>query len=136
MVCLRIAAIERKSKMHSPNEGSKPKQRSYGIKRKRIYSILVISVIIQRKQKMHYKTTLQNKKEQAASYEAVEEALEEIRKPWVDSPLPSFFTCHRKLAKYSRELKVMKLTLKDYAHSGEENDPNVLKAVYDYVFLL
>ena len=49
-------------------------------------------------------------KEQAASHEAVEETLEEIRKPWVDSPLPSFFTCHRKLAKYSRELKVMKLT--------------------------
>ena len=76
-----------------------------------------------------------SEKEQAASHEAVEKALEEIRKPWVDSPLPSFFTCHRKLAKYSRELKVMKLTLRDYAYSGEENDPNVLEAVYDYVSL-
>ena len=76
-----------------------------------------------------------SEKEQAASYEAVEEALEEIRKPWVDSPLPSFFTCHRKLSKYSRELKVMKLTLRDYVRSGEENDPNVLSAVYDYVSL-
>ena len=74
-----------------------------------------------------------SEKEQAASHET--NTLEEIRKLWVDSPLPSFFTCHRKLAKYSRELKVMKLTLRDYAHSGEENDPNVLKAVYDYVSL-
>ena len=57
MACLRIAAIERKSKKHSPNDGSKPKQRSYGIKREKIYSILVIPVIIQRKQKIHYKTT-------------------------------------------------------------------------------
>ena len=74
-----------------------------------------------------------SEKKQSASHEAVEEALEEICKPWVDSPLPSFFTCHRKLAKYSRELKVMKLTSRDYAHSGEENDPNVLRAVYDHV---
>ena len=62
MACLRIAAIERKSKKHSPNDGSKPKQRSYGIKRKRIYSILVIPVIIQRKQKIHYKTTYTERK--------------------------------------------------------------------------
>ena len=29
----------------------------------------------------------------------------------------------------------MTLTLRDYAHRNEENDPNVLKAVYDYVSL-
>ena len=72
---------------------------------------------------------VEDKSEQMES----QEALEEFRKPWVDSPQPSYFTNHRNLMICARELKVMKLALGDYACNEEENDPLASKAVYNYL---
>ena len=65
--------------------------------------------------------------------QAIEEAVDEIRKPWVSSSDASLFSSYRNLAKYARELKLMKLTLRDYASSDEICNPEVVDAVYDYV---
>ena len=65
--------------------------------------------------------------------QAIQEAVDEIRKPWVSSSDASLFSSYRNLAKYARELKLMKLTLRDYASSDKICNPEVVNAVYDYV---
>ena len=65
--------------------------------------------------------------------EDLEIVMGELRRQWVDLPDPSMFSDHRSLAKYSRELKVMELTLQDLAHSEVENDPMVVEAAYNYI---
>ena len=51
----------------------------------------------------------------------------------MDLPNPSMFSDHRSQAKYSRELKVMELTLQDLDHSEIENNPMVAEAAYNYI---
>ena len=63
----------------------------------------------------------------------LETVMGELRRQWVDLPDPSMFSDHRSLAKYSRELKVMELTLQDLAHSEVENDPMVVEAAHHYI---
>jgi len=65
--------------------------------------------------------------------EAIDEAINEFRKPWVDNPDASFFSSHRNLTRCERDLKVMVLALKEYACNEEENDLEELEAVYDYI---
>ena len=62
----------------------------------------------------------------------VDEALREIRRTWVDSPDPSYFSSHRNLEKCARDLKYMKSTMRDYAYSDEKTDPHVIDAVFKY----
>ena len=57
----------------------------------------------------------------------------ELRRQWVDLPGPPMFSDHRSLAEYSRKIKVMELTLQDFAHSETENDPMVVEAVNNYI---
>ena len=59
--------------------------------------------------------------------ECVDEAPREIRRTWVDSPDPSYFSSHRNLAKCARDLKYMKSAMRDYAYSDEKTDPHVIK---------
>ena len=63
----------------------------------------------------------------------IDEALDEIRQPWVLSKNSSHFSNHRSLIKYWRELKVMVDTLRDYANNNEENNQKVIEAVYEYI---
>ena len=63
----------------------------------------------------------------------LETVVSELRRQWVDLSDPSMFSDYRSLAKYSRELQVMKLTMQDLAHSKVENDPMVVVAAYNYI---
>ena len=63
----------------------------------------------------------------------LETVMGELRRQWVDLPDSSMFSDHCSLAKYSRELKVMELTLQDLAHSEVENDPMVVEDAYNYI---
>ena len=65
--------------------------------------------------------------------ECVDEALREIRRTWVDSPDPSYFSSHRNLTKCARDLKYMKSAMRDYAYSDEKTDPHVIDAVFKYI---
>ena len=65
--------------------------------------------------------------------ECVDEALREIRRTWVDSPDPSYFSSHRNLAKCARDLKYMKSAMRDYAYSDKKTDPHVIDAVFKYI---
>ena len=56
-----------------------------------------------------------------------------LRRQWVDLPDLSMFSDYRNLAKYSRELKVVELTLQDLAHSEVENHSIVVEAAYNYI---
>ena len=64
--------------------------------------------------------------------ECVDEALSEIRRTWVDSPDPSYFSSHRNLAKCARDLKYMKSAMRDHAYSDEKTDPHVIDAIFEY----
>ena len=63
----------------------------------------------------------------------IDEALDEIRQPWVLSKNASLFSNHQSLIKYWRKLKVMVDTLHDYANNDEENNHKVIEAVYEYI---
>ena len=71
--------------------------------------------------------------EEDAYSDDLETVMDELRQQWVDLLDSSMFSDHRSLAKYSRELRVMELTLQDLAHSEVENDPMVVEAVYNYI---
>ena len=60
--------------------------------------------------------------------------MDKLRRQWVNVPDLSMFSDHRSLAKYSRELKVVELTLQDLAHSDVENHSIVVEAAYNYIF--
>ena len=65
------------------------------------------------------------------SHSKIENALQEIRKTWVDSPAP--VNNHRSFSRFYAELNVMNLVLREYANSENKNDENVLTAVYNYI---
>ena len=63
----------------------------------------------------------------------IKQAVNEVRKSWVDYPQPSLFANHRNLISCEHDLKVMVLGLRKYAYNDEENDIVLLQAVHDYV---
>ena len=65
------------------------------------------------------------------SHSKIENALQELRKLWVDSPAP--VNNHRSFSRFYAELNVMNLVLREYANSENKNDENVLTAVYNYI---
>ena len=65
------------------------------------------------------------------SHSKIENALQEIRKTWVDSPAP--VNNHGSFSRFYAELNVMNLALREYANSENKNDENVLTAVYNYI---
>ena len=65
--------------------------------------------------------------------EAVGAALDEIRTAWVDHPSTPQLISHRHLFRYSQELTVMQITLREYAYSEDNNELDVVNAVFEYV---
>ena len=65
--------------------------------------------------------------------EAVGATLNEIRIAWVDHPSTPQLISHRHLFRYSQELTVMQITLREYAYSEDNNELDVVNAVFEYV---
>ena len=65
--------------------------------------------------------------------EAVGAALDEIRTAWVEHPSTPQLISHRHLFRYSQELTVMQITLREYAYSEDNNELDVVNAVFEYV---
>ena len=62
--------------------------------------------------------------------EAVGAALDEIRTAWVDHLSTPPLISHRHLFRYSQELTVMQINLRDYAYSEDNNELDVVNAVF------
>ena len=65
--------------------------------------------------------------------EAVGATLNEIRTAWVDHPSTPQLISHRHLFRYSQELTVMQINLLEYAYSEDNNELDVVNAVFEYV---
>ena len=62
--------------------------------------------------------------------EAIGAALDKIRTAWVDHPSTPQLISHRHLFRYSQGLTVMQISLREYAYSEDNNELDVVNAIF------
>ena len=61
-----------------------------------------------------------------------DDLLEDIRLSWVDDPNPTYFTSHRALTRYARELKMITQVMKEYSKLDPKADQGLLDDTLQY----